>query len=47
MKEGKYKCAITGEICPYKTDVEGCKPCKECEIGKEFLKDYIPLHDEI
>ena len=47
MEEKKYRCAITGEFCTYETDAEGCKPCKECEIGKEFLKDYIPLHDEI
>ena len=47
MNERKLKCAITGEFCPYDTDKEGCKPCNECEIGKEFLKDFVPLHDEI
>lgn len=47
MEEKKYKCAVTGETCPHETNTEGCKPCNNCEIGKEFLKDYTPLHDEI
>ena len=47
MEERKYKCAVTGENCPYEADVEGCKPCRNCKIGKEFLEDYTPLHDEI
>ena len=41
-------CAITGKACPYATNENGEKPCNsECEIGKEFTKDYVPLHDEI
>ena len=39
-------CGITGKTCSFKTNKDGLKPCKECEIGKEFLKGYIPLHDE-
>lgn len=46
MNNKKMICGATGEICPYETDKDGLKPCKECEIGKEFLKNYIPLHDE-
>ena len=41
-------CAVTGKVCPFPTNEYGGKPCHgECEIGKEFLKDYTPLHDEI
>ena len=47
MEESKLKCAITGEVCPYKSDAEGCKPCKECQFGNEYLKNYIPLHDDV
>ena len=47
MDDKKMICGATGEICPFETDKDGLKPCKkECEIGKEFLKNYIPLHDE-
>lgn len=41
-------CAITGKDCPYATNENGEKPCKsECEIGKEFLKDFVIIHDDI
>ena len=36
-------CAITGKPCPYTT----MKPCQsECEIGKEYAKNFTPIHDD-
>ena len=47
MEKKKMICAITGRACPFETDKDGKKPCNtSCDIGKEFLKDYKPLHDE-
>lgn len=46
-EDRKLKCAITGDTCPYKSNAEGCKLCNECKVGNEFLKNYIPLHDDV
>lgn len=41
-------CGATGKACPYSPNENGIYPCRtECEIGKEFSRNYTPLHDEI
>lgn len=47
MKNRIMKCAITGQECPCKSNDKDEKPCDTCNIGKEWLKDYKPLHDDI
>ena len=40
-------CEITGKPCPYTTNEYGMKPCQsECEIGKEYAKNFTPIHDD-
>ena len=40
-------CAIIGKPCPYTVNEYGIKPCQsECEIGKEYAKNFTPIHDD-
>jgi hypothetical protein len=36
-------CGATGKPCPYATQQDGTKPCKECETAKKFLENFVTI----